>query len=174
MAVTGCGGGSTTPSVATVSTPTATSPAAGGGTQATGLLAYASCMRSHGVPNFPDPSGGEGISKQADIRATQDVSPSLAHAAERECRSALPAGGSLSGRPIQTIPAQDQRFYLQAAACMRSHGITNFPDPSFSNGQVEFLMLEHLVDIHSTQFTHAYQACRKLIPGGLPDSGSGR
>jgi hypothetical protein len=62
---------------------------------------------------------------------------------------------------------------LAYASCMRSHGVPNFPDPSFRNGQVEFPMLEHLVDIHSTQSTHAYQTCRKLIPGGLPDSGSG-
>jgi hypothetical protein len=56
---------------------------------------------------------------------------------------------------------------------MRSHDITSFPDPSFSNGQVEFPMLEHVVDSHSTQFTQAQRTCQKLIPGGLPDSGSG-
>ena len=31
--------------------------------RAPGLLAYASCMRSHGVPNFPDPGGKGGIPK---------------------------------------------------------------------------------------------------------------
>jgi hypothetical protein len=38
---------------------------------------------------------------------------------------------------------------------MRSHGLTDCPDPSFSDGQVEFPVLERLVDIHSTQFTQA-------------------
>jgi hypothetical protein len=178
MAVAGCGGGSSTSGVPTVSTATSTtspstSPSAGGSAQATGLLAYASCMRSHGVPNFPDPSGSEGISKEATIKATQEVSTSQAAAAEHDCKRALPAGESLSGRPSQTVTAQDQQYYLKAAACMRSHGIANFPDPSFSNRQVEFHMLEHIVDIHSTQFTQAYRTCRKLIPAGLPDSGPG-
>jgi hypothetical protein len=154
-------------------TTTAASPSVAGGTQATGLLAYASCMRSHGVPNFPDPSGSEGIPKNAILSALKGVSNAQTEAAEHDCKGALPAGGSLSGRPSQTVTAQDQQYYLNAAACMRSHGITNFPDPSFRNGQVEFPMLEHRVGIHSTQSTHAYQTCRKLIPGGLPDSGSG-
>ena len=165
----GCGGGSSTPGVATNST-TTTSPSAGGGTQATGLLAYASCMRSHGVPNFPDPAGDEGIPKSAVISALKEVSNSQFEAAGNACKRLLPAGGSLSGRDSQTVTVQQQRYYLKAAACMRSHGITNFPDPSFSRGQVEFPMLEHLVDIHSTQFTQAYQTCQQLIPAGLPDS----
>jgi hypothetical protein len=163
MAVAGCGGGSSTPSVAAGSTT---------GAQAKGLLAYASCMRSHGVPDFPDPSGSTGISKEANIKATREVGRSRAEAAERDCRDLLPAGSSLSGQPRQTITAQQQQYYLKAAACMRSHGITDFPDPSFANGEVQFRRLEDLVDIHSTQFTLALHTCQKLIPAGLPDSGS--
>ena len=189
VAVGGCGGGSSTPGVATVSsTPgvatvstntgatvtAAPGPAGGGGKQGRGLLAYASCMRSHGVPNFPDPSGSEGIPKQAVISAAKAVGNSQFEAAEHDCKQLLPAGGSLGGRPSRTVTAQDQQYYLKAATCMRSHGIADFPDPSFSNGEVEFHMLEHLVDIHSTQFTEAYQICRRLIPSGLPDSGPGR
>lgn len=175
IGVAGCGGGSSTHGVATVPTTTsAASSSAGGATHPTGLLAYASCMRSHGVPNFPDPSGSGGIPKEAVISALSGISSSQAAAAEHDCKHLLSAGGSLSGRPIQTVTAQDQQYYLKAAACMRLHGITDFPDPSFSNGQVEFPMLEHIADIHSTQFTQAYRICQKLIPAGLPDSsGSG-
>ncbi len=123
--------------------------------------------------NFPDPTGDEGIPKSAVISALKEVSNSQFEAAGNACKHPLPSGGSLSGRDSQTVTAQQQQYYLKAAACMRSHGITNFPDPSFSRGQVEFPMLEHLVDIHSTQFTQAYQTCQKLIPPGLPDSRSG-
>jgi hypothetical protein len=172
IAAAGCGGGSSTPGVATGSSTTAAaSPPAGAGMQATGLLAYASCMRSHGVPNFPDPTGSGGIPKQAIIRATQALSASQAEAAERGCKHALPAGGSLSGRASQTVTAQEEQYYLRAAACMRSHGISNFPDPSFLGGEVEFPMLSRIVDPHSTRFIQAEQTCQKLIPGGLPYSG---
>ena len=145
----------------------------GGSAQATGLLAYASCMRSNGVPNFPDPASSGGIPKEAVISAEGAVSNSQVQAAQNACQHLLPPGGSLSGQPIQTITAQQQQYYLNAAACMRSHGITNFPDPSFQGGQVELPNLEHDVDVHSTQFTQANQICRKLIPPGLPYSESG-
>jgi hypothetical protein len=54
---------------------------------------------------------------------------------------------------------------------MRSHAITKFPDPSFSGGRVEFPGINK-IDTHSTQFTRAQQTCQKLIPSGLPYSGS--
>jgi hypothetical protein len=172
IAVGGCGGGSSTPGVATGSTAVA-SPSPGDGAQATGLLAYASCMRSHGVPNFPDPTSSGGIDdKRAVVNALKAVGNSRAEAAQNDCTHLLPAGGSLGGRPRQTVTAQQQQDYLRAAACMRSHGIANFPDPSFSNGQVELPMLDRVVDTHSTRFTRAEQTCRKLIPSGLPYSGS--
>lgn len=172
MALAGCGGGSS--GVATGSTTAAAGHSADGGTQARGLLAYASCMRSHGVPSFPDPTSKGGIPKEAVISASREVGSSQVEAAERDCRHLLPAGGSLSGRPRQTVTAQQQHYYLRAAACMRSHGITNFPDPSFSGGEVEFPMLGHIVDVHSTQFTQALHTCQTLIPAGLPDSGQER
>jgi hypothetical protein len=169
-----CGGGSSTPTAATHPTTTAVDdPSAGAGTPGTGLLAYSSCMRSNGVPNFPDPDSSGGIPKSAAVTALQAVSSAQAATAQTACKNLLPAGGSLSGQPVQTITAQQQQDYINAAACMRSHGITNFPDPSFQAGQVEFPMLQHLVNLNSPQFIQAYQVCRKLIPPGLPDSGSG-
>src|SRR5262249_47413490 len=38
----------------------------------------------------------------------------------------------------QTITPADQADYLQAAACMRSHGVPDFPDPTFENNTVTF------------------------------------
>jgi len=161
VAVAACGGGSTT---------TTGSPSGDGGTQATGLLPYSTCMRSHGVPNFPDPDSSGGIPKQE--MQQLGVSQSQLNAASSACQHLIPPGESLSGQPVQTITAQQQQYYLKAAACMRSHGITDFPEPVFQDGQVEFPMLSHLVDLNSPQFTQAYKICRKLIPSGLPDSGS--
>jgi len=45
----GCGGGGGSPGVANVASSTTTTTA----TTQTGLVAFAACMRSHGVPNFP-------------------------------------------------------------------------------------------------------------------------
>jgi hypothetical protein len=174
VAVAACGGPSTL-GVATGSTTTTTATASssvGGGMQATGLLAYASCMRSHGVLNFPDPAGSGGIPKQGVISAFGGVSNSQANLAQNACQHLLPPGGSLSGQPVQRVTAQDQQYYLKAVACMRSHGITNFPDPVFSGGNVN-LQIPSSIDTHSAQFTQAQQTCIKLIPSGLPYSGSG-
>jgi hypothetical protein len=168
IAVAACSGGSSTPGGATGSPATAAGASAGG---TTGLLAYSSCMRSHGVPTFPDPTSSGGIPKETGQQL--GVSLSQLQAAGDACQHLIPPGESLSGQQIQTITAQQQQYYLKAAACMRSHGISNFPEPVFQNGQVEFPMLQHLVDLNSPQFTQAYHVCQKLIPPGLPDSGSG-
>ncbi len=130
-------------------------------------------MRSHGVPNFPDPGSSGGIDdKRAVVSALQQVSNSQAEAAQSACRHLLPPGGSLSGQASQPVTAQDQQDYLKAAACMRSHGITNFPDPTFSGGSVS-LRIPSSIDTKSTQFTRAAQTCTKLIPRGLPYSRPG-
>src|SRR6266700_3620797 len=60
LLATACGGGS---SPAASSTGGSAS-VAGGATREQATLAYARCMRSHGVPNFPDPqitNGGIGV-----------------------------------------------------------------------------------------------------------------
>lgn len=175
VAVAACGSPST-PGVATGSTTTTATTVAssspGGGRQAPSLLAYASCMRSHGVPKFPDPGGKGGIPKGALVTALKAVSNSQAQTASNDCEDLLPAGG-LSGQPVQTIPVQDQQDYLHAVACLRAHGITNFPDPVFSAGSVHF-SIPSGINTDSTQFKQAQLICQKLIPAGLPDSGSGR
>ena len=167
-----CGGGASTPGVAEGSTTaTSASRSASGSTQGAGLVAYASCMRSHGVANFPGPAGGGGIPKQAVISAFREVSNSEAETAESDCRHLLPAGGSLSGQTTQPVTAHDQQDYLKAAGCMRSHGVTNFPDPTFSAGTVN-MHVPSSIDTNSPQFNQARQICQKLIPRGLPYSGS--
>lgn len=92
-----------------------------------------------------------------------------AQAAQTACNHLLPSGG-LSGQPAQTIPDQDQQDYIRAAACMRSHGVPNFPDPIFSNGSVRF-DIPSGVNIDSPAVASARKTCEQMIPAGLPDSG---
>ncbi len=169
-AVAGCGGGPSTPGVATRTTSNTTVvPSTGGSVQTTGLVAYASCMRSHGLPNFPDPTSSGGIPKDAVVSAFQAVSNSAAEAAQNACRDLLPVGGSLSGQVNQPVTAQDRQDYLKAAACMRSQGFPAFPDPTFQNDSVQ-TNVPSSIDQNSSRFTSAATICTKLIPAGLPYS----
>jgi hypothetical protein len=143
------------------------SPNAGGPASPPSGLAFSRCMRSHGVQNFPDPPPSFNGKFPGSSPQQLGVSASQIQAATGSCQSLLP---SVPGQA--PITAHDQQDYLKAAACMRSHGIINFPDPVFSGGTVS-LPIPSSVDTGSPQFTQARQTCEKLIPAGLPYSGSG-
>ena len=142
------------------------SPAAGGPANSSSAIAYSRCVRSHGVPHFPDPDSNGQIPAEAK-RALRAVSESRARAATYACRNLNPAG-----QESPTLTAQEQQDYLRAAACMRSRGITNFPDPTFPGGHVDF-SIPSSIDTKSRQVIQAAQTCTKLIPAGLPDSRPG-
>jgi hypothetical protein len=153
------------------STGSGSSPNAGGSASpqasSSSALAFSRCMRSHGVPNFPDPPPSFNGKFPGSSPQQLGVSESRIRAATGACQNLLPA---VQGQAPLT--AQDQQDYLRAAACMRSHGITSFPDPVFSGGGVSF-PIPSSIDTTSRQFTQARQTCERLIPAGLPYSGSG-
>jgi hypothetical protein len=68
----------------------------------------------------------------------------------------------------QITPA-DRLDYLNAATCMRSHGVPDFPDPTFANNTVTFNTPPN-IDPNSSQAKSAEAICVKLIPAGLPYS----
>ena len=57
------------------------------------------------------------------------------------------------------------------SACMRSHGVSNFPDPD-SKGRIKITSgvsangQKTGVDVNSPQFSRARKACDKLLPNG--------
>lgn len=103
------------------STASGTAAASGRYSQA---LKFAECMRSHGVPNFPDPSGGGGI-HFAVGSGLNPFSPSF-KTAQAHCARLLPGGG-----PGNQHPTAGQIAAARAtSACMRRHGVTGFPDPT--------------------------------------------
>jgi hypothetical protein len=69
-------------------------------------------------------------------------------------------------RPITTADRPD---YLKAAACIRSHGFPNFPNPTFPNNTPTFQVPPN-IDPNSAQAKRAQKICVKLIPPGLPYS----
>jgi hypothetical protein len=133
----------------------------GGGARATSsttsfmseAIAYSNCMRSHGVPDFPDPdrrgrlhmSFGPGSDLSPDSPAFQF--------AERVC-----------GRPPSEVTAsqEHQQFLkgLNGAVCMRANGVLNYRDPEMTNGKISLFFTPAI--INSPAFRKAAKKC------GLP------
>ena len=155
----GCGSG-TSPGVANVASTTATAT-----TAVTGLAAFARCMRSHGVPTFPDPDSTGGIPKPQVVAAAA-ANRIRFNAAQAACRTLLP-NGSLG--PPQTPQQQAVRLAdaLSFARCMRGHGVASFPDPT-AQGQLTVEMVEaHGIDVHSPAVLRAVQQCLPASHGAL-------
>ena len=134
-------------------------------------LKFAQCMRSHGVPNFPDPTGG-----QLDLRVQQtpnstsvngvQVNGPAFKSAMNSCRSDLPNGG----HPTAAQTAKQKAQALAMSRCMRSHGVPNFPDPSFQtgpNGGIGVRIGGAGIDPNSPSFQAASKACGSIF-GGAP------
>jgi hypothetical protein len=145
LLVAACGGGS---------------PAVAGQTAYQKDLAYSQCMRGHGEPGFPDPQPNGAILITAKDHLAQG-SPQFA-AANKACQHLLPNGGVMTA--AQKQQALDR--LLKFTACMRAHGITNFPDPTVTNGGVGLSVGgPGGPNPHSPQFQSAQHACRKFMPG---------
>jgi hypothetical protein len=125
----GCGGSSSPGShVAQLSTSTTRSSSPSRGSTHDQALAYARCIRSHGVPLWPDPESSGAFDKSKLTPHQLGVSTSQIGTAEKACRSLVP---TYSATPQPHVLAQALRF----SRCMRAHGATNFPDPE-SNGAI--------------------------------------
>jgi hypothetical protein len=177
----GCGGGTKTPTVAHLGSSTSSSgssssvgsSASSAGSSHSGsaspdseAVAYSACVRAHGVPNFPDPKV---TTNGNEVKVAIGINPSISsnphfQSAQEACRKLLPNGGP-GGEGNHQISAQEQAEYLKAAACIRAHGLPNFPDPTFEGGGVH---VSHKgLNLSSPQAHAAEQACESLIPGGL-------
>ena len=157
---TACGGGSAPPSA---SAPTYAQ-----------VLALAQCMRSHGVPNFPDPDtvGGYAVTSNGSIEgaggSSIDIGSSQAQAAYGDCQH-LPGAPSISRlerevRLEQQTQAQARPEVLKWEQCVRSHG-----EPDFARGpggQSPALGNKGAINPNSPQFQAALAACQHLLPPG--------
>jgi hypothetical protein len=113
-------------------------------------------MRSHGVPNFPGPDSSGTIT--ITVSTSLDPSSPVFQKAETACERLIPAGKPLSaGRQRQM-----KTRLLAFAACMRSHGVPNYPDPTFgSGGEVsQGFSAKDGIDQSSPAFQAAQKACK--------------
>ena len=138
-----------------------------------GALGYANCMRSHGVPDFPDPNGqGEfqlrAIFENGHPTQGEDLVPSSPafQAAQRVCGSFGSAGRQV------TKAQEDQAFQkaLKAAVCMRANGVPNYPDPKLIDGSID-QEYNGSFNPGSPAFQQAARKCAKpgvVLSGTLP------
>jgi hypothetical protein len=123
-------------------------------------LAVAQCMRSHGVPKFPDPPANGNISH---------IGPDIVGVSQSVYQSALNACRYLAPDAARLSRAQQQQMLskvLQFARCMRSHGVPDFPDPDSDGLRVDQSMTQ------LPQYQRAYQACNTLLPSNAPVKGA--
>ncbi len=102
------------------------SSTAGESARSQSAVAFSGCMRSHGVPNFPDPSSSGGVPKETAQQL--GVSSSQLQAALNACQHLLPDTGNIDDNPAALHRWWSQMLHF--AQCMHSHGVPNWPDPS--------------------------------------------
>ena len=121
-------------------------------------------MRSHGIPNWPDPIRG-GVFDKFKLRAL-GVSGSRILALENgACNHVLPNYGSgpQTAQPTRTQLADELSF----ARCMRSHGLSRFPDPNAQNGVTLEMVRAQGIDVHSPAVLRIVQTCLPASHGAL-------
>lgn len=149
LLMAGCGGGKPTT--------TASSSKPANGAQA--AYKFSACMRQHGVSNFPDPIvHTTGNSQSIGIRIDPTISGSPAFkSANNACQ------GIMGGPPNQAQQQARIRYkiehYVVFARCMRSHGLTSFPDPNSQGNIPPNLLAQAGISIQQPNVIAAARAC---------------
>lgn len=126
-------------------------------------LAFSRCMRSNGVPNFPDPnSSGVWPKPQVEGAASNPQYP----AATRSCGHLLPDGGP-GVAPSPAVDQQIQNDMTQFALCMRSHGVSNWPDPTFDQGRAVFDPQAAGIDTNSPRISVKVHECEHVFSASI-------
>jgi hypothetical protein len=145
------------------------SPHAGGSsnppsTTSEKLLAFSACMRSQGVPAFPDPDSSGRLPEReiAQLLASNPQFP----AAHRTCEHLLPNGGQPSQVQVQQAWNDMRNF----AHCMRSHGVPSWPDPAPTSQQDQrpFFHLPDSIDPTAPQITAKVRVCQHVFHASNP------
>jgi hypothetical protein len=157
VAIAACGGSSSSGSTAAASANTG--------------LKFASCVRAHGVPDYPDPHGGKvTVDIHKLLESTRAVAAALGKCAKFE------PGPDLNSVPRLTSSqmAQVRVGALDYAKCMRAKGLTTFPDPTITpgpggHGIAVGYSLKELKQDHSVFHSAAYETDNKACGPALDD-----
>ena len=121
---------------------------------------FAQCARQHGKPDFPDPAIQEGVlafpgASKEDQIAVQDACASILQR--------VPA--SMVHRP-RMPSAQELAGLRQFSACMRQHGIPEWPDPT-ADGSFPLEGTPLLAEGKSQRVLDARHVCDQYFSGGI-------
>ena len=130
-------------------------------------LSYASCMRSHGVPKYPDPSSADELASGLPKVSLEElgVSSSQYQTAQGDCAHLLPNGGQQTQTQSQRDLAAMRRF----AQCMRSQGVPTWPDPTYdpTAGWGFNLVNVQGFDPSSAAIDNKMDVCDRALPPGI-------
>jgi hypothetical protein len=116
-------------------------------------LAFAQCVRAHGVPEYPDPNA-QGQEPASTKNLTDN--PQFP-AAQRACNHLISSDFSAQFRA-------DTANYVKFAQCMRAHGVPNFPDPSADpDGSPVFNLQSANINIQAPQVRTAALGCQTQL-----------
>jgi len=115
-------------------------------------LAFAHCMRAHGVPDFPDPLPDGGFPRTGGADSLQSGSTMNA------CQHLLPPKPALNAAQQARVLAHD----LMWARCMRAHGFPGFSDPSVRPHAGIVIFAPPGFDPGSPRAEAAGKACKQL------------
>jgi hypothetical protein len=143
-------------------------PASAGGSASLAVgVSYAGCMRSHGVPEYPDPAPGNALADGLPKVSPQELQVSNVQyqAAQHACAHVLPN----DGQPTQAQAAEDLTAMRRFAQCMRSHGVPGWPDPTDDPAYGWGFNLLHVTgfDPSSTQIDNLMDECDRALPPGI-------
>ncbi len=116
-------------------------------------VAYADCMRSHGVQNFPDASSGA----RFEIPSTINTQSPIYISAHRACAKLQP--GAIAPRAMSE---RQERQLVASAGCMRKYGV-GVADPTFQGPYIT-LDVPNETTVQSPAFKRAEKACGYPIP----------
>lgn len=153
--------------VAACSSPSPGSNPHAGSTKATTaqLVAFAQCMRSHNIKNFPDPVNGSFNFSGTGPDRINPNSPAF-QAAKAACVHLVPSEAQQPVVTPQELAAGDK-----LATCMRSHGFPAFPDPTSQN----VFNVPKSINISLASYQSAFRTCQSQahdINGKFPEASS--
>jgi hypothetical protein len=123
-------------------------------------LKYTVCLRSHGVPNFPDPGPEGGIAPITPGSGINPQSPAF-QSAQQACAKLNP----IAATSPRSYTASQKRTALEHAECMRQHGVPGYPDPTYGRyGSANRPIAKPLpsnINPQAPAFTNAEKACER-------------
>jgi hypothetical protein len=126
-------------------------------------VSFSRCMRAHGVSSFPDPSSS-GVIPKTQVAALAG-GPQFP-AAQRACQHLLP--NTIAPRTTHAEVQAALSGMVRFAACMRSRGVQNWPDPTVDRGHPDdprpVFDLHSAIDPTAPRITSDIHQCQHLMP----------